>query len=73
VRKIRVKRVQGKVAKSELAAAPPVTDAAITDPEVDARAARRQFSAAYKQRILQEADEGGTDAGFHGNSQGHGH
>ncbi len=29
------------------------------DPEVDSKASRRQFSAAYKRRILEEADKGG--------------
>jgi transposase len=32
------------------------------DPEVSAKAVRRQFSAAYKRRILQEADNGGDGA-----------
>jgi transposase len=31
-----------------------------TDPEVESRAQRRQFSAAYKRRILDEADKGGS-------------
>jgi transposase-like protein len=33
--------------------------AGIVDPEVDSKARRRQFSAAYKRRILDEADKGG--------------
>lgn len=36
--------------------------AGIVDPEVDSRARRRQFSAAYKRRILDEADNGGPGA-----------
>lgn len=35
---------------------PVVTDKKRPDPEVPAKAKRRQFSAAYKQRILREAD-----------------
>lgn len=36
--------------------------AGIVDPEVESKARRRQFSAAYKRRILKEADEGGPGA-----------
>ena len=36
--------------------------AAPADPEVATKAVRRQFSAAYKRRILQQADEGGPGA-----------
>lgn len=32
------------------------------DPEVESKAKRRQFSAAYKRRILDEADKGGPGA-----------
>jgi len=32
------------------------------DPEVESKAKRRQFSAAYKRRILNEADKGGQGA-----------
>jgi len=32
------------------------------DPEVESKAKRRQFSAAYKRRILDEADKGGQGA-----------
>jgi transposase len=32
------------------------------DPEVESKAKRRQFSAAYKRRILEEADRGGPGA-----------
>jgi len=35
---------------------------AVADPEVSEKAVRRQFSAAYKRRILQEADDGGHGA-----------
>jgi transposase len=35
---------------------------AAADPEVSAKAVRRQFSAAYKKRILQETDNGGDGA-----------
>jgi len=38
----------------------PLAAAATTDPEVAAKAVRRQFSAAYKRRILQEADKAGS-------------
>ena len=38
------------------------TSPAAADPEVPARAMRRQFSAAYKRHILQEAEEGGAGA-----------
>jgi len=38
------------------------TTPAATDPEVTTKAMRRQFSAAYKRRILKEADEGGPGA-----------
>jgi transposase len=41
------------------AAAPATGAGGIVDPEVDAKAKRRQFSAAYKRRILDEADKGG--------------
>jgi transposase len=34
----------------------------VADPEVSEQAVRRQFSAAYKRRILQEADSGGDGA-----------
>ena len=40
-----------------LAVAPSHPDGAIPDPEVGTKAMRRQFSAAYKRRILKEADE----------------
>jgi len=36
--------------------------AGIVDPEVDSKARRRQFSAAYKRRILDEAEKGGSGA-----------
>jgi transposase len=36
--------------------------AGIVDPEVESKARRRQYSAAYKQRILDEADNGGPGA-----------
>ena len=36
--------------------------AGIVDPEVQSKARRRQFSAAYKRRILYEADKGGPGA-----------
>jgi transposase len=36
--------------------APPPAPPPVPDPEVPAQASRRQFSAAYKQRILREAD-----------------
>ena len=36
--------------------------AAPADPQVSTKAVRRQFSAAYKRRILQQADEGGPGA-----------
>ena len=34
-------------------------DSSIADPEVDSKALRRRFTAAYKRRILQEADQCG--------------
>ena len=40
-------------------AAPATKPPAIADPEVDSKAMRRRFSAKYKRRILQEADQGG--------------
>jgi transposase len=43
-------------------AEPAKPGAAAPDSEVDSKAVRRQFSAAYKRRILQEADEGGPGA-----------
>ncbi len=36
--------------------------AGIVDPEVESKARRRQFSATYKRRILDEADKGGPGA-----------
>jgi transposase-like protein len=36
--------------------------AGIVDPEVDSKARRRRFSAAYKRRVLDEADKGGPGA-----------
>jgi transposase len=44
------------------AAAPADLGPANPDPEVNSKATRRQFSSAYKRRILQEADEGGPGA-----------
>jgi len=44
------------------AAAPANPGTAAPDSEVDSKATRRHFSAAYKRRILQEADEGGPGA-----------
>lgn len=41
------------------AAAPATGVPEIGDPEVESKARRRQFSAAYKRRILDEADKGG--------------
>jgi transposase len=38
------------------------TSIAPADPEVESKAKRRQFSAAYKRRILDEADKGGQGA-----------
>jgi transposase-like protein len=43
-------------------AAPAAKVPNIADPEVDSKTMRRQFSAAYKRRILLEADEGGPGA-----------
>jgi transposase len=40
-------------------AAPAPSPPAIADPEVNSKAIRRRFSAEYKRRILQEADQGG--------------
>lgn len=40
----------------------PVSAAAPADPEVESKAKRRQYSAAYKRRILDEADRGGPGA-----------
>jgi transposase len=37
----------------------PMAPAAPADPEVESKATRRQFSAAYKRRILDKAEEGG--------------
>lgn len=42
--------------------ATPAADPPVADPEVDSKATRRHFSAAYKRRILDEADEGGSGA-----------
>jgi transposase len=42
--------------------AAPANPPATPDPEVNSKAVRRNFSAAYKRRILQEADEGGPGA-----------
>jgi transposase len=44
------------------AAAPATKVPDIADPEVESKARRRQFSASYKRRILDEADEGGPGA-----------
>jgi transposase len=40
----------------------PVAAAAPADPEVESKAKRRQYSAAYKRHILDEADRGGPGA-----------
>jgi transposase len=40
----------------------PVGPTTPVDPEVESKAKRRQFSAAYKRRILAEADKGGLGA-----------
>jgi transposase len=42
--------------------AAPSADPPTADPEVDSKATRRHFSAAYKRRILDEADKGGSGA-----------
>jgi transposase-like protein len=42
--------------------AAPSADPPAADPEVDSKATRRHFSAAYKRRILDEADKGGSGA-----------
>jgi len=47
----------GGASVSTAAPAPPPP--ANSDPEVDSKAIRRRFSAKYKRRILQEADQGG--------------
>jgi transposase len=64
-----VKSETGKVApersegeRSEPSRSGGATFPAAADPEVSTKATRRQFSAAYKRRILQEADEGGAGA-----------
>lgn len=44
------------------AATPTIPDPTVPNPEVGAKAVKRQFNAAYKRRILQEADEGGPGA-----------
>ena len=41
---------------------PTAPGSSIPNPEVASKAVRRRFSAAYKRRILQEADEGGPGA-----------
>jgi transposase len=43
-------------------AAPATRDGGVVDPEVESKAKRRQFSAAYKRRILDEADQGSSGA-----------
>jgi transposase len=43
-------------------AAPATWDGGVVDPEVESKAKRRQFSAAYKRRILDEADQGSSGA-----------
>jgi len=40
-------------------AGPATKPPAVIDPEVNSKAIRRRFSAEYKRRILQEADQGG--------------
>ena len=40
----------------------PMAAATTADPEVESKAKRRRFSAAYKRRILDEADKGGPGA-----------
>jgi transposase len=64
-----VKNETGKVAperregeRSEPSRSGGATFPAAADPEVSTKAMRRQFSAAYKRRVLQEADEGGPGA-----------
>ena len=52
---------EGSEASRSAGATIPVA-AARADPEVATKALRRQFSAAYKRRILQEADGGGPGA-----------
>jgi len=63
------KRETGKVApersegeRSEPSRSGGATFPEAADPEVPTKAMRRQFSASYKRRILQEADEGGAGA-----------
>jgi len=43
-------------------APPAARDGRVVDPEVESKAKRRQFSATYKRRILNEADKGGSGA-----------
>jgi transposase-like protein len=57
---------RSELARSEGATSPPAAAATTPtvrkrpDPEVPAKAARRRYSAAYKRRILQEADRSGS-------------